>query len=76
MPIISILLSCAFSASMVPAILHSHISKVSTIRSMRGKYTRQYSRLGGVGIASAFLLTAIIIVLLHSLFWLISAINS
>jgi len=35
-PIISILLSCAFSASMVPAILHSHISKVSTIRSMRG----------------------------------------
>jgi len=65
-PLISILLSCAFAASLVPAILHfAHKQGLYDSLNERKIHNGNIPRLGGVGIATAFLLTAIIIVSLQ-----------
>lgn len=66
-PIISILLSCAFASTMVPAILyfarkHSLYDKVNERKIHNGNIPR----LGGVGIAFAFLAALIILTLLQT----------
>lgn len=67
MPLISILLSCAFAASIVPAILRfAHRKGLYDTLDERKIHNGNIPRLGGVGIALAFLLTAIIIALFQA----------
>lgn len=67
MPFISILLSCAFACSMVPAILHfAHKQGLYDTVNERKIHNGNIPRLGGVGIAAAFLMTIIVLTLLQA----------
>jgi UDP-GlcNAc:undecaprenyl-phosphate GlcNAc-1-phosphate transferase len=65
-PLISILLSCAFASSMVPAILHfAHSQGLYDEVNERKIHNGNIPRLGGVGIAAAFFVTIIVLRLLQ-----------
>lgn len=66
MPLISMLLSCAFASSMVPAILYfAHKQGLYDTVNERKIHNGNIPRLGGVGIASAFLATILALMLLQ-----------
>ncbi|HWR13075.1 MAG TPA: MraY family glycosyltransferase [Rectinemataceae bacterium] len=66
MPLISILLSCALASSLVPAILYfAHKQGLYDTVNERKIHNGNIPRLGGVGIAAAFLATIIILMLLQ-----------
>ena len=67
MPVISILLSCAFASTVVPAILHfAHKYGLYDKVNERKIHNGNIPRLGGVGIAFAFLATLLVLTLLQT----------
>jgi len=65
-PLISVLLSCAFASAMVPAILHyAHYQGLYDSVNERKIHNGNIPRLGGVGIAAASLATIMVLILLQ-----------
>ena len=67
MPLIFLLLSCAFASALVPMVIHFAHSKGLYDRiSERKVHNGKIPRLGGVGIALAFLMTLLVILIIQN----------
>ena len=66
MPIVALLLSAAFAAAFVPSVIHfAHSRGLYDTINERKVHNGKIPRLGGVGIALAFVFTSVILLALH-----------